>query len=90
VRGDRIVLSFTDVGGGLVRRGERLVGFEICGPDRKFVYAEAEIVGERVEVHSPKISQPVAVRFGWADGPVVNLWNADGLPASPFRTDTSP
>ena len=86
-RAGRIVLSFTDVGAGLVCRGERLEGFVICGADHKFVNADAEIVGEHVEVHSPKVAQPIAVRFGWADGPVVNLWNRDGLPASPFRTD---
>jgi sialate O-acetylesterase len=87
VRGDRMVISFTDVGQGLVCRGDRLEGFAICGADRKFVNADAEIVGDQVEVHSPQIPQPTAVRFGWADGPVVNLWNKDGLPASPFRTD---
>lgn len=87
IRGDRLVVSFTDVGQGLVCRGDRLEGFAICGPDRKFVNAEAEIVGDRVEVHAPQVPQPVAARFGWANYPVVNLWNKDGLPASPFRTD---
>ncbi|MFA6547287.1 MAG: sialate O-acetylesterase [Limisphaerales bacterium] len=90
VRGDRIVVSFTDVGRGLICSGDRLEGFAICGADRKFVNAEAEIVGDHVEVHSTQIPQPTAVRFGWADFPVVNLWNKDGLPASPFRTDPSP
>jgi sialate O-acetylesterase len=80
-------LTFSDVGGGLVCRGQSLEGFAICGPDRKFVYADARIVGDQVEVYSPKVPQPVDVRFGWADFPVVNLWNKDGLPASPFRTD---
>jgi len=89
VRGDRIIISFSDVGQGLVCRGDRLEGFAICGPDRKFVNADAEIVGEHVEVHSARISQPVAVRFGWAEFPVVNLWNKEGLPASPFRTDVT-
>lgn len=89
VRGDRIVISFTDVGQGLLCRGERLAGFAICGADHKFVNAEAEIVGDQIEVHSPQIQHPTAVRFGWASFPVVNLWNKDGLPASPFRTDPS-
>ena len=89
VRGDRIVISFSDVGQGLVCRGDKLQGFAICGADKKFVNAEAEIVGDHVEVHSPQIPQPFAVRFGWAEYPVVNLWNKDGLPASPFRTDES-
>lgn len=89
VRGDRIVISFHDVGQGLVCRGDRLEGFAICGADGKFVNADAAIVGDRVEVHAAQIPQPVAVRFGWAEYPVVNLWNKDGLPASPFRTDHS-
>jgi len=90
VRGDRIVVSFSDVGQGLVCRGDKLAGFAICGADHKFVNADAEIVGNHVEVHSPQITRPTAVRFGWANFPVVNLWNKDGLPASPFRTDVSP
>jgi sialate O-acetylesterase len=89
VRGDRIVLSFSHVGGGLVCRGDKLEGFAICGADGKYVNADAEIVGDHVEVHSAKVPAPAAVRFGWAEYPVVNLWNKDGLPASPFRTDES-
>jgi sialate O-acetylesterase len=91
VQGDRIVVSFDHAGRGLECRGDRLRGFAICGPDRTFVAAEVQIVGhDRVAVHSPRVSRPVAVRFGWADYPVVNLWNRDGLPASPFRTDDFP
>lgn len=89
-RNDRIVISFTDVDGGLICRGDKLEGFAICGTDHKFVNAEAEIVDDHVEVHSPQILQPIAVRFGWAEFPVVNLWNKEGLPASPFRTDITP
>lgn len=67
-----------------------LEGFAICGEDKKFVWAKAEIQGDRVIVSSPEVSKPVAVRYGWADCPVVNLWNQEGLPASPFRTDNFP
>jgi len=67
-----------------------LKGFSICGEDRKFVWAGARIVDDKVVVHSDEVAKPVAVRYGWADFPVVNLWNADGLPASPFRTDDFP
>jgi sialate O-acetylesterase len=67
-----------------------LKGFSICGEDRKFVWAPAEIVGDKVVVSSPQVAKPVAVRYGWADFPVVNLWNREGLPASPFRTDDFP
>ena len=52
--------------------------------------AEAEIQENKVVVWNPQVSQPVAVRYGWANYPVVNLWNKDGLPASPFRTDDFP
>jgi sialate O-acetylesterase len=67
-----------------------LQGFAICGGDRKFVWAKAEIVGDTVVVSSPEVAMPVAVRYGWADCPVVNLWNQNGLPATPFRTDDFP
>jgi sialate O-acetylesterase len=67
-----------------------LVGFAIAGDDRKFVWADAEIQNDKVVVTSPKVKKPVAVRYGWADCPVVNLWNKEGLPASPFRTDDFP
>jgi sialate O-acetylesterase len=67
-----------------------LKGFAICGPDKRWVWANAEIRGKQVVVSSPAVSDPVAVRYGWSDFPVVNLWNKDGLPASPFRTDDFP
>jgi sialate O-acetylesterase len=69
---------------------EPLVGFAIAGPDRKFVWAQAVIEGDTVVVSSPAVQRPVAVRYGWADYPVVNLANAAGLPACPFRTDDFP
>lgn len=90
VRDDRIVLSFDHVDGGLEARGGELKGFTICGADRKFVNAYAEIKGDTIEVYSPGVPEPVAVRFGWANYPVVNLYNKAGLPASPFRTDDFP
>jgi len=72
------------------RLTQPLVGFAIAGADRKFVWAQAVIDGHKVVVSSPGVEKPVAVRYGWADYPVVNLWNNDGLPASPFRTDGFP
>jgi sialate O-acetylesterase len=74
----------------LEARDGALKGFAICGADRKWVWATAEIVGDKVVVYSPAVTRPVAVRYGWADCPVVNLWNKDGFPASPFRTDDFP
>jgi sialate O-acetylesterase len=87
VEGNKIVLSFENVGQGLEARDGALQGFAIAGADQKFVWAQAEIDGEHVVVSSAQVPQPVAVRYGWSDYPVVNLWNKDGLPASPFRTD---
>jgi sialate O-acetylesterase len=63
------------------------VGFAIAGADERFVWAEARVEGETVVVSSPDVPRPVAVRYGWADNPEVNLYNGAGLPASPFRTD---
>ena len=90
VRDDKVVLSFDHVGQGLEARGGALKGFSICGDDHKFVWALADIQDNTVVVSSPNVSKPVAVRFGWADYPVVNLWNRNGLPATPFRTDDFP
>jgi sialate O-acetylesterase len=90
IKGDRAILSFDHVGHGLESRGGSLKGFSLAGRDGKFVWALAEIEGDTVVVRSPNVARPVAVRYGWADYPVVNLWNKDGLPASPFRTDDFP
>jgi sialate O-acetylesterase len=90
VEGNKAILSFKHVGGGLVVKGDRLQGFTIAGADRKFVNADAVIQENKVIVSSPKVEKPVAVRYGWANCPVVNLWNKEGLPASPFRTDDFP
>jgi sialate O-acetylesterase len=87
VAGDEAILHFDHVGSGLAAKGGTLTGFWIAGPDKKFVPATAEIRGDTVVVSSNLVASPVAVRYGWADYPVVNLWNKDGLPASPFRTD---
>jgi sialate O-acetylesterase len=91
VEGSRVVLRFDHVGKGLVAREGELKGFAICGEDRRWVWAQAVILPDNtIAVSSPEVPQPVAVRYGWAAFPVVNLWNADGLPATPFRTDDFP
>jgi sialate O-acetylesterase len=90
VEGDKAILSFKHVGGGLVAKDGPLTGFTIAGEDRKFHNAEAEIRDDTIVVSSKEVEKPVAVRFGWANYPVVNLWNKAGLPASPFRTDDWP
>jgi sialate O-acetylesterase len=89
IEDDQIVLTFDHVDGGLeARGGGDLTGFAICGPDGKFVWANAVIKGlDKVLVYSSEVAHPIAVRYGWASYPVVNLCNKAGLPASPFRTD---
>jgi sialate O-acetylesterase len=62
-------------------------GFAVAGEDKKFAWAEATIDGEAVVVSSKDVPVPVAVRYAWADNPVCNLYNREGLPAFPFRTD---
>jgi sialate O-acetylesterase len=64
-----------------------LIGFTAAGKDQKFHNAKAEIVGSTVVVTSDAVTDVVAVRYGWANHPVCNLYNREGLPASPFRTD---
>jgi len=86
---NRIILNFDHTGSGLKTiDGEPLSQFEIAGADKKFIWAYAEIKGNQVVVQSPQISQPLYVRYAWADNPVnPNLYNKENLPASPFRTD---
>jgi sialate O-acetylesterase len=90
VQGDAIRISFTHVGSGLAAHGEKLQGFSIAGADQKFHRAMARIEGDAVVVSSAEVSAPVAVRYAWADSPECNLFNKEGLPASPFRTDDWP
>ncbi len=90
VEGNKIVLFFDHVGGGLVAKDGDLKGFTIAGEDHKFYNAQAEIKGNTVVVSCPQVERPIAVRYGWANCPVVNLFNQEGLPASPFRTDDFP
>lgn len=90
IEGNKIRLFFDHVGSGLVAKGGELKGFAIAGEDRKFVWAKAKIEGNTVVVWSEQVPKPVAVRYGWADNPDCNLYNKEGLPASPFRTDDWP
>jgi len=90
---DRADLYFKSIGKGLWAKDKfgYLRGFEIAGADRKFFYAQAFIRGNHIEVMSDSVSQPAAVRYGWSNAPEdINLYNADGFPASPFRTDNWP
>jgi sialate O-acetylesterase len=87
IEGNRIRIQFQQTGSGLEARDGELKGFAIAGADRKFHWASARIEGGSVLVSSPDVSAPVAVRYAWAGSPVCNLYNKEGLPASPFRTD---
>ncbi|RMF40778.1 MAG: sialate O-acetylesterase [Planctomycetota bacterium] len=91
-KGDRIILSFEHVHGGFRPFDvNEPIGFAIAGQDRKFVWAKAKIVdGNRIEVSSPDVPDPVAVRYAWADNPVCNMYDQLGLPLTPFRTDDWP
>ena len=88
IEGAEVHLQFDHVGSGLEARGGSLGGFAIAGEDGTFVWADARIDGDGVVVSSPEIAAPVAVRYAWAHNPdTANLYNAEGLPAVPFRTD---
>lgn len=89
VDGDSIVITFDHIGSGLMAKGgDGLHAFAIAGADKHFVWADARIAGDHVVVSSPDVSAPMYVRYAWADNPWdANLYNKDGLPASPFRTD---
>jgi sialate O-acetylesterase len=88
VSGNKIVLEFTETGSGLVNKdGKPLNWFSIAGADGKFVTADAVIAGNKVIVSSPQVNAPTAVRFAWDETAQPNLFNKEGLPAAPFRTD---
>ena len=86
---NKIIITFNNTGGGLsTRDGEAPDQFAVAGADKKFVWAQAKIEGNRVVAWSEDVPHPVYVRYAWADNPDnPNLMNREGLPASPFRTD---
>jgi sialate O-acetylesterase len=101
--GAALRVSFTSTGRGLVigqapwrPEGatawpvDRLTGFSVAGADRQWHEADARISGDSILVSSPAVAQPVAVRYAWANAPRCNLYNKEGLPAVPFRSDDWP
>jgi sialate O-acetylesterase len=84
-------IHFTHAAGLMAKDGDP-TGFTIAGKDRTFHPAKAIIKGETVIVSSEQVPNPVAVRYGWVNfaNPTLNLFNKEGLPASPFRTDDFP
>lgn len=101
VEGNKARIKFDNIGGGLTiaagpstrpgvpqaQPAGELKGFSIAGEDKRFVWADAKIEGDSIVVRSDKVEKPVAVRYAWANNPECNLYNKEGLPASPFRTD---
>ena len=90
VEGSKVILSFDHLGGGLTAKEGKLTGFAIAGEDGTFVDADAVIEGDTIVVSSPKVEKPANVRFGWKNFTKLNLFNKEGLPATPFRTDEIP
>lgn len=87
IEDNKIRLYFEHTGSGLTVKGDKLETFEICGNDARFYPAEAVIEGDCVLVSCKKVSKPEIVRYAWADNPEqANLYNKEGLPASPFTT----
>jgi sialate O-acetylesterase len=88
----KCMVSFGHVGGGLrTIDSNEVKGFALAGADRKWYWASAKIAGkDKVEVWSDQVPEPIAVRYGWADNPVCNLYSTAGLPVTPFRSDVWP
>jgi len=89
IEGNKVVINFSNIGSGLITNDrEELSEFAIAGTDKKFIWARAKIEGDKIIVWNDAVANPMYVRYAWADNPVnPNLYNKEGLPASPFRTD---
>jgi sialate O-acetylesterase len=88
IKGNQVILDFKNTGKGLLAKAGPLKQFAVAGADKKFYWAEAIIVGRQIIVTCKQVPNPVAVRYAWANSPVdANLYNKEGFPASPFRTD---
>jgi sialate O-acetylesterase len=89
IDGNKLIISFTDTGSGLMaRNGDKLRYFEVAGADKRFVWATARIIGNGVVVSGDEVANPRYVRYAWADNPDrANLYNKEGLPASPFEEE---
>ncbi len=87
IEGAAIRILFSHSAGGLMAKGGALQGFEIAGEDHRFVAATARIEGNAAVVTGIDVSAPKYVRYGWQNAPQVNLYNGEGLPASPFVSE---
>lgn len=86
---NKAIIYFDNIAKGLKVRdnNQSIKGFSIAGIDNRFVWAKAYLDGDKVIVESPEVSNPISVRYSWSNNPEVNLFNSEGLPAAPFRTD---
>jgi sialate O-acetylesterase len=90
ISGNQVKLVFDTFGSKLVSKGgEALTGFAIAGASGKWVWGTATIGGDTVTVSSSSVAAPTRVRYAWADNPTCNLFNSEGLPASPFTTESA-
>lgn len=89
IEGNKISIRFSHTGSGLITKdGEAPAEFAIAGADKKFVWANARIENDKIIVWNESVKEPLYVRYAWADNPVnPNLYNREGLPASPFKSD---
>ena len=85
MEGDTVILRFKHSDGGLRASGGDVKGFELAGPDQRYVWADAQIKDSEIVLSSPDVPEPALVRYAWANYPRCNLSSAEGLPASPFR-----
>lgn len=93
IEGNKVTISFENLGSGMYLKNKYgyVNGFTVAGKDKVFHWAQAEISGDKIIVTCKEVSNPVAVRYGWANNPDdLNLYNLEGLPAVPFRTDDWP
>ena len=90
IEGNTVTIEFDHIGSGLLAKGEDGIvhGFALAGDDLQYYWADGRIIDNKVVLSSPEVPEPLTVRYAWADNPdKANLYNAEGLPAGPFRTD---
>jgi hypothetical protein len=90
IKNGALHVRFNNAQGDLVLKGEATQSFEIAGADQKWKPAQAKVASNLLILSNPEIKQPVAARYAWAANPKAILYNGEGLPASPFRTDEWP
>lgn len=89
VSGNEVIISYDHIGGGLKVKGDPLRGFALAGEDGLWYWAQARLEGDTVVLSADEVDQPISACYAWANNPIGNLYNAEGLPALPFRVDSS-